>query len=505
MDEFRRDDFMKEEADRQEAQPEINRDEHTSEHNAYSWQAGPDSQQSQYNWYQDDYQKNGRPRQTVVNTLEVVPKVKKEGWFRRFMKKPATIAVASSVVTCALVMSVFAFTVMPSVARQSGYDSFLAAQATPVAAAQGGTETLASKNDLLVNATGAEMTIAQINEKAGPTVVSIINKSTAGNNYLQESVQVSSGSGIIISPDGYIATNNHVIDGASELQVTTIGGQNFTAKVIGADAQTDLAVIKVESDQPLPYAELGDSADLQVGDLAVAIGNPLREELAGTVTAGIISAINRTMVIDGKQMTMLQTDAAINPGNSGGALLNSKGQVIGINTAKSMGYDIEGLGFAIPINEARPILESIMKDGYVTGRPVIGIGGITVSAEMARVNGIPEGVYVKTVSSLSAAERAGFQVGDVIIKCEGEEVKTIDDINKLRDQHKPGEQMTMTIDRNGKQMNLTLTLQEDSPELQQKQAEEEQKRLEEEQRKQQEQQPSQQQPSFPSIFDWFNW
>ncbi len=458
-------------------------------------------------WHPDDFQVNydAHTGQPIHNTLQVIPrKEKKKGGFRRFIKKPAVIAVASSVVTCALCLSVFSMAVMPSMNQSSAYESLVASQQQAVqmnnSGTQGTTETLASKNDLLVQATGAELTIAEINEKAGPTVVSIINKaSVSSNNYLQQqTVEVSSGSGVIITEDGYIVTNNHVIEGASELQVTTIGGQTFTATVVGADEQTDLAVIKVDSDEALPYAEFGDSSELQVGDLAVAIGNPLRQELAGTVTAGIISAINRTLVIDGKQMTMLQTDAAINPGNSGGALLNNRGQLIGINTAKSQGYDIEGLGFAIPINEAKPIIESIMENGYVTGRPVIGLLGQTVTAEMARVNGIPEGVYVSYVYSLSAAERAGIQVGDVIVQCEGQDVETIDDINKIRDEHNPGDQITMTVDRSGQRIDLTLTLQEDSPELQQQQAEEEEKR-------QQEAQSGQQQEQQPSIFDWFPW
>lgn len=517
MEDWKRDDFQ---ADAQTSgqlggtdapeEPKVQQVEF--EQTAYNEYAAYDKREG-YGWHQDDLQQSwSEPVSPQSNPLKVIePKRKKSGGFKRFIKKPATIAVVSSILTCAVCFSAFAFGVLPrTLPRVTGAVPQGAAGYSATAGLMnqdgksGEPQTLASKNDLLTKATGAELTIAEINEKAGPTVVSIINKATVSNSrYLKQSVEVSSGSGIILTADGYIVTNNHVVEGANELQVTTIGGQDFTAKLIGTDSQTDLAVIKVESDQPLPYAELGDSADLQVGDLAVAIGNPLRKELAGTVTAGIISAINRTMTIDNKQMTMLQTDAAINPGNSGGALLNNRGQVIGINTAKSQGYDVEGLGFAIPINEAKPVIDSIMKNGYVTGRPIIGIGGVTVSSEMARVNGIPEGVYVKTISSLSAAERAGLQVGDVIIKCEGEEVKTIDDINKIRDQHKPGDTITMTVDRNGRQMSISLTLQEDSPELQQKQQEEEQRRQQEEQKRQQQQQ--QQQPSIADLFPWLDW
>ena len=197
------------------------------------------------------------------------------------------------------------------------------------------------------------------------------------------------------------------------------------------------------------------------------------------------------MVIDGKQMTMLQTDAAINPGNSGGALLNMKGQVIGINTAKSTGYDVEGLGFAIPINEAKPIIESIIQHGYVTGRVVIGLKGQTVTEAIAKANDLPVGVYIKEIVSGSAAEKAGLRTGDVITACDGQAVTTIDEINKIRDSHKVGETLTMQIDRNGQTLTVSVVLQEEKPEdTEQKQAEQEQQ-----------QQPQQ----IPFPFSWFGW
>ena len=325
-------------------------------------------------------------------------------------------------------------------------------------------------------------------------MVSILS-SLQNGNYIQSQTTMSSGSGVIITNDGYIVTNNHVIEGASKITVQTIAGQGFEAKVIGSDARTDLAVLKVESDQPLPYAELGDSSEMRVGDMALAIGNPLREELAGTLTVGYISAINRSMIIDGKQMTMLQTDAAINPGNSGGALLNMKGQLIGINTAKSTGYDVEGLGFAIPINDAKPIIESIMENGYVTGRPLIGIGGISVTEAIAKANNLPIGVYIKELTAFGAAERAGLQTGDVITEFDGKEVKTIDDINEIKDAHAVGDTIKVKFVRNGKTSSTDLTLLEEKP-------------VEEEQQSNAvEQQP--QYPSSPQIpsdfFNWFNW
>lgn len=253
-------------------------------------------------------------------------------------------------------------------------------------------------------------------------------------------------------------------------------------------------MLKVESKTALPFAELGDSSTLRVGEMALAIGNPLREELAGTLTVGYISAINRSMEIDGKQMTMIQTDAAINPGNSGGALLNMHGQVIGINTAKSTGYDVEGLGFAIPINEAKPIIESIIKHGYVTGRVVIGISGLTVTEAIAKANNLPIGVYVQEILPGSAAEKAGLKIGDVITACDGQKITTIDEVNKIRDTHAVNEIMTMDITRSGKTMTVHVVLQEEKPSSEPKET--------------QPQEPSYQQPysqQIPFPFSWFGW
>jgi len=396
-------------------------------------------------WFSDDFEntvRNAVPNDKAISIYK--PKEKK---FRKFLKSPFFAATISSIITCALCLSAFAFIIKPIAKKNeqsvlpSTPKDFVKTVVNPI--------------------TEGEMGIPDVYDKASPSVVSILCKSQG--SYIMSSEAMSSGSGIIIRSDGYIVTNNHVIEGASSITVTTIAGQTFDAKVVGADARTDLAVLKVESDTELVYAELGDSSEIRVGELAIAIGNPLREELAGTLTVGYISAINRTMVIDGKQLTMIQTDAAINPGNSGGALLNSRGQVIGINTAKSTGYDVEGLGFAIPINEAKPIIETIITNGYVTGRPIIGLVGRTITEAAAKANDLPIGVYVVEVTEYGAAERAGVRAGDVITHCEGQEITTIDEINEIKDQHKPGEVITFKINRNGTVIDVDVTLQEEKP------------------------------------------
>lgn len=438
-------------------------------------------------WYSDDFEQAAKNRVPSHRALSIY-RPKEKGKIKKFLKRPAITAVISSVLTCAVCLSAFAIFFKPVTVERPYFVTESGETSSDAA--------FMSKVDTLEQATGSVLTVPEIYEKSALAVVSIVCQSET-NAYVSGSATMSSGSGIVITDDGYIATNNHVIEGASKITVTTLAGQAFEAKVIGGDSRTDLAVLKVETEDKLVFAELGDSSELKVGELAVAIGNPLREELAGTLTVGVISAINRTMVIDGKQMTMLQTDAAINPGNSGGALLNSKGQVIGINTAKSYGEEIEGLGFAIPINEAKPIINSIIKDGYVTGRPLIGIVGINVTEEIAKANDLVIGVYVREVSQFSAAERAGIKAGDVITSFDGQKVETIDELNKLRDEHKAGETIKMEINRNGQKLSIDLTLLEEKPET-----------TETQQQTQQVPDSSQQLPRqiTPSdLFRWFGW
>ena len=337
------------------------------------------------------------------------------------------------------------------------------------ASSQGGynVTTLATGDDNS-SENGAALTIPQIAKKVGPSCVGVINKAKvtaqrfydpfSGRYYYtsdpnsNELKEQGSGSGIIISEDGYIVTNQHVIEGASEISVVLNTGDEYTASLIGADEKSDLAVLKINANG-LTAAELGDSDALEVGELAVAIGNPLGMEFAGTVTVGYISALNRTMTVDNKVYNLIQTDAAINPGNSGGALVNQYGQVIGINSVKISTTGVEGIGFAIAISEAKPIIDDLMSNGYVSGRPLVGIMAQNTAS----------GLSVSSVSPGSGAEAAGIQAGDLIVKADGEVVKTVDSLNAIRDKKKAGDHITLTIIRNGELLDVDVTLGEDIP------------------------------------------
>lgn len=313
-----------------------------------------------------------------------------------------------------------------------------------------------------VASTNGQLTIVEIAKRVGPTVVGINTKvrSTSIFGTMQESQ--GSGSGIILTSDGYIVTNNHVIEGASSVSVVLNDGQTYEAKVTGADKSTDLAVLKIDG-KDLPYATLGNSADLEVGEIAVAIGNPLGNELAGTVTVGYISALNRSITVDDKKFNLIQTDAAINPGNSGGALVNSYGEVIGINSAKMSASGVEGIGFAIPIDGAKPIIEDLKTSGYVTGRPVIGISGRSVSERDSQYYDIPVGVYVYEVVAYSAAEKAGLKSGDVIVEFNNVTIKTIEELNAQKEKLKVGSTVPIVYKRDGKTHSTEITLQEEKP------------------------------------------
>jgi serine protease Do len=294
--------------------------------------------------------------------------------------------------------------------------------------------------------------INKVAEIVGPAVVGIV---ISGNTTSPLTSDSYSGSGIIFDSNGYIVTNNHVIEGAANITVKLASGKSLVAKVVGADSRSDLAVIKIDAVN-LPVAKLGDSSKVKVGDLAIAIGNPLGEEFAGTVTSGIISALNRTIQYEGSVYKVLQTDAAINPGNSGGALCNKDGEVIGINSLKIGASDnAEGMGFAISINEAKTIIDSLMSTGKVS-RPYLGIYGATVVAG----NNSIEGVYVKEVVSGSGADAAGIQPTDIITELDGQKVKEFDEISTILDKHKVGDMISCNIQRGGKTITVNITLSE---------------------------------------------
>ena len=313
-----------------------------------------------------------------------------------------------------------------------------------------------------------------------PSIVGIeVNYNVTTNSFFgfgspQTATAQATGSGIIISEDGYIVTNNHVVDTSStssysyyelskatsikvKLNSETYGDDaTFDATVVGQDSQTDLAVLKIEKDG-LTAAEFADSDQAVVGEFVMAVGSPLG--LDTTVTQGIISAVNRQVESDGVVYTCIQTDAAINSGNSGGALVNSDGQVIGINTLKLSGSGVEGIGFAIPINSTLDVIDQLIDHKKVL-RPYIGITGINIDEELSKQENLEIGVYVKSVEDFSPAEKAGIKPGDVIIKADGKDVEDMDDLNEVKNSHQIGETMTLVVTRNGEERELTVTLEE---------------------------------------------
>ena len=285
------------------------------------------------------------------------------------------------------------------------------------------------------------------------SVVSISSMTSSGT---------SSGTGIIMSPDGYVITNHHVISGALVISVLTNDNREFEAALVGSDEMSDLAVLKIDA-RGLQAAEFGDSSKLRVGDSVVAIGDPLGVQLRGTMTNGIISAINRDLTVGDRTMTLIQTNAALNNGNSGGPLINCYGQVIGINTVKMSSYytasaTVEGLGFAIPISVAKPIIDELIENGYVAGRPAIGISGDSLPTYYRAYYRLPDGVYVTSVNDGSDAKAKGIREGDIVTAINGEVISSIDDLNTIKNQYAAGDEVTLTIYRSGAYYEVTVTL-----------------------------------------------
>ena len=285
------------------------------------------------------------------------------------------------------------------------------------------------------------------------SVVSISSMTSSGT---------SSGTGIIMSSDGYVITNHHVITGALVISVLTNDNQEFEAALVGSDEMSDLAVLKIDA-RGLHAAEFGDSSKLRVGDSVVAIGDPLGVQLRGTMTNGIISAINRDLTVGDRTMTLIQTNAALNNGNSGGPLINCYGQVIGINTVKMSSYytataSVEGLGFAIPISVAKPIIDELIENGYVAGRPAIGISGDSLPSYYRTYYRLPEGVYVTSVNEGSDAKAKGIREGDIVTAINGEKICSIDELNTVKNQYAAGDEVTLTIYRSGAYYEMTVTL-----------------------------------------------
>ncbi len=295
-----------------------------------------------------------------------------------------------------------------------------------------------------------ESPVVKVADEVLPSIVMIKNKAKINAGFMfqstdNETIERGTGSGIIYKEDGYIITNQHVIDNASEIEVTLYDGRVFNARVLGEDAKSDLAVIKIEA-KNLTAATLGNSDEVKVGELAVAIGTPAGEEFSSSVTAGIISAKNRTLGIGEERIKLIQTDAAINPGNSGGALANKFGEVIGINSIKISAPDIEGMGFAIPINDALPIIEELIQHGYVK-RPWIGIQISNITEEISQRYDVPIGVYIARVFYNSPAEAAGLRVDDIITEIDGKKVETTKDLSRVMEEYEPDDVVKLKVYR----------------------------------------------------------
>lgn len=311
-----------------------------------------------------------------------------------------------------------------------------------------------------------ENPVVAIAENVGPSIVGVKVNYVSQNMFGSLSEADEEGSGIIYKEDGYIITNYHVIESAinnstAKVVVTFANSEEeVDAKIIGGDKTTDLAVIKIEK-TGLTAAKIGKSSDLKVGELAVAIGNPLGQEFAGSVTVGYVSALNRKITTDGRTYKLIQTDAAINPGNSGGALVNSKGEVIGINTVKIGATEVEGLGFAIPTDDAITIIDELMSKGQIE-RPLIGISGIDLDSTTAKRNNLQEGIYIAQVASNSPASQAGLQKGDIIIGVDDKEIKTMEQLNEHKNTKKIGDKIKLKIVRASKEQEVELTLASDT-------------------------------------------
>jgi serine protease Do len=332
--------------------------------------------------------------------------------------------------------------------------------------------------------------IVKIAEEVGPSVVGVVVKAKVAttssyfdpfsdldpfgddegsSNNQNSQTEEGSGSGIIFNEDGYILTNNHVVTMdsdkvADDIQVILHDSKNaqkkYTAKVVGRDPQTDLAVLKISGAKDLTVAEFGNSDDLKVGDLSVAIGNPLGEEFAGTVTTGYVSALNRKVQLDDREFNLIQTDAAINSGNSGGALVNAHGEVIGINSAKLQATGVEGIGFAIPINQAKSIARELIDKGKVS-RPQLGIytdTSVAIDDNLSKTYNLPKGVYVSSVVKNSGADKAGIKAKDIITEINGTKVESLSALRNEIQKNKIGDTVTLTVYREGKSLKVKVTL-----------------------------------------------
>ena len=352
-------------------------------------------------------------------------------------------------------------------AKYGGSGKEVIQQAAPSAASDSSTGSSGADSTITAaSSSGSSLTTEQVADMVSPSVVVITTEQVVYSQwswYGQSQVESGAGSGVIISSDGYILTCAHVVDGASSITVT-IDDKDYTATLVGEDTTSDVAVIKIDATGLTP-ATVGDSDSLKVGQSVMAVGNPLGE-LGGTVTGGMISALNRSVTIQGTSstntMSLIQMDASVSPGNSGGGLFNMSGELVGIVNAKSSSSDAEGLGFAIPINDAIKVAQELLENGYVTGRPYLGITylGVEDAQTAAQLGVNAYGVYVVEVVKGGPAERAGLQSGDRIVSIDGTEIASKDDLGTLMQKHAAGDTLNITIARNGQMQTVSVTLGE---------------------------------------------
>ena len=356
-----------------------------------------------------------------------------------------------------IVSGALALVLVAGVSFGGGYAGFKAASA-------GQTDRIVYQAPTSTPASGTGTTAANlvgVINAVNPSVVAVTTEQMVTSNFWGGQQVVSgAGSGVIFTADGYIITNNHVIEGAQQIKVKLSDDTEYTAKLIGTDSQSDIAVLKIDATGLTP-AVLGDSDSVQVGELSIAVGNPLGT-LSNTATDGIISGLDREVTVQGNTMRLMQTSAAVSPGNSGGGLFNANGELVGIVNAKSTGEYAEGLGFAIPINTAKQVAQDLIENGYVTGRPALGITVISISdAQTAMQYGVSSfGVYVQSVTSGSGADKAGMKVGDRIVSVGSQLVESTSDVtNALKDLN-AGDVVEVQVDRNRELMTLNITLGE---------------------------------------------
>ena len=353
---------------------------------------------------------------------------------------------------------VLALVLVAAVSFGGGFAGYLVAsknggQTVMYQAASGGSATSTSS-------TGGSL--SDVASAVTPSVVVVTTEQIVTDNYFWGGQQVLSGagSGVILTTDGYIVTNYHVVEGAQQITVTLHDDSTYTATVVGSDQQSDIALLKIDATGLTP-AVLGDSDNVQVGEVVIAVGNPMGT-LGGTVTDGIVSALNRDISVEGNEMTLMQTSAAISPGNSGGGLFNTNGELIGIVNAKYSDEDAEGLGFAIPVNTMKTVVQDLLENGYVTGRPALGITVITVSdVQTAMQYGVSSlGVYVNSVDEDSGAEAAGMKAGDRIVSIGTQLVESTDDVTNALKSYNVGDVVEVQVDRGRELITLQVTLGE---------------------------------------------